>query len=496
MSFAPASRSFLPCRLFRATPLLLRRGKPRPRAGMFPDKYRRVPALLKPLQGGQQYFNDFRMRQANEEAMQRLAVEDEHGGAVGGEGIGGRRRAGGMDHALQRGEVGEGGEGERLFGLNPAMDDGTEDLLAPKLPQMDFLNALHDASPVAIEEEMRRLRAQDSFYHPTTRSFNERQWYEDETRRLQEVYLQKRADALRQRSEKEKKKTAGGDSADGTSALASPEATLSMAGAEAPEGWSNARKNTNDEDGGGGGRIEEDKEERVEGTPLSSRSSSRVPERILSGDYFQHRYGFSLMRRTHTPHPPPSHGLPPHLKGHPDAALEQMSPSQRGGGDTGLHASGGITAYSQLDLWAELPRYDREMIFLYLISRRRNTYAVAYDYDGKRFIHPYTAGNRGLKGGDRGFRGDGSTDNGHQVTSAYLNDLIPKIRERRAEQNLPPLQRGDKVDLVVRVMGFYNGRQGAVRAVQDRQAEFRVRYLEDITPFPLNGPKMPRGVFH
>ncbi|EPY42191.1 hypothetical protein AGDE_01732 [Angomonas deanei] len=153
-----------------------------------------------------------------------------------------------------------------------------------------------------------------------------------------------------------------------------------------------------------------------------------------------------------------------------------------------------VTDYSQLDLWGEMPKYRRDMVFLYLVSRRRNTYAVAYDYEGKRLLTTYTAGNRGLKGGDRGFRGDGSTDNGHQVTSMYLNDLLPKIREARANSGRP-LAKGEKVELVVRVMGFYNGRQGAVRAVQDRSADFVVSYLEDITPFPLNGPKMPRGVF-
>lgn len=131
---------------------------------------------------------------------------------------------------------------------------------------------------------------------------------------------------------------------------------------------------------------------------------------------------------------------------------------------------------------------------MYLISRRRNTFAVAYDYDGNRLHPTYTAGNRGLKGGDRGFRGDGSSDNGHQVTSMYLNDLLPKIREMRASAG-KTLRKDEKINLVVRVMGFYNGRQGAIRAVQDRASEFTVRYLEDITPFPLNGPKMPRGVF-
>lgn len=477
MSTTPVSRSFLPCRLFRTTQLLLRRGKPRPRAGMFPDKYRRVPTLLKPQQGGQQYFNDFLMRHANEEAMRRLARGEEEHGA----GIGGRMRAGGGGQALQSGE--EGGDPSYDRFSHAITDEETADLMAPKIPQMDFQNAMQDASAAAIQEEMRKLQAQDSFYHPTSRSFNEREWVEKEKIRLQEVYLQQRSEKRLQASEKETK---------GIRDSGAPLGAPPPASGEAEEAVS---------DGGGGGKEEDNGGGAVPSSFSSSSPPSVVPERILTDDYFQHRYGFSLIRHSHAPpHAEVSHSLPPHLKGHPDAALERMRPSQRGGGDAAggvvYPSGGGITAYSQLDLWAELPRYHREMIFLYLISRRRNTYAVAYDYDGKRFLHPYTAGNRGLKGGDRGFRGDGSTDNGHQVTSAYLNDLIPKIRERRAELGLAPLQRGDKVDLVVRVMGFYNGRQGAVRAVQDRQAEFRVRYLEDITPFPLNGPKMPRGVFH
>ncbi|EPY23734.1 hypothetical protein STCU_07506 [Strigomonas culicis] len=193
------------------------------------------------------------------------------------------------------------------------------------------------------------------------------------------------------------------------------------------------------------------------GEPAASAPPTGLPERVLGDDYFQSRHGYSLLKQ---------HGVDP-------------APA---------------TDYAQLDLWAEMPKYKRDMVFLYLVSRRRNTYAVAYNYDGKRLLTTYTAGNRGLKGGDRGFRGDGSTDNGHQVTSMYLNDVLPKIREERALAGRP-IARGEKIELVVRVMGFYNGRQGAVRAVQDRSADFLVRYLEDITPFPLNGPKMPRGVF-
>lgn len=374
--------------LFRLTLVARRRGKPRPKASMFPDKYRRVPTLLKPQQGGQQYFSDFLMRQASIAAEQQVRRPLSLGvGAIPGAPLGSTMVS-----------------GDPHEGALPTT------ALSPRLPQLDLQNAMHQTTEEAVQEEMRLLKESDPFVE--SRGFNERAWYEEEKARL--------------RTE------TSGPSAETTS------------------------------------------------------PSTSVPERILGNDYFKERYGFSLLRREQAQQPP-TRVVPPMYQGNPVAAQE---------GNPSLAAdSRSMTAYSQLDLWAELPKYHTEMIFLYLISRRRNTYAVAYDYYGKRFLHPYTAGNRGLKGGDRGFRGDGSTDNGHQVTSAYLNDLIPKIREARAEAGLPVLKRGDKVDLVVRVMGFYNGRQGAVRAVQDRSAEFNVRYIEDITPFPLNGPKMPRGVF-
>ncbi|KAF8287832.1 Mitochondrial ribosomal protein S11 [Trypanosoma cruzi] len=311
---------------------LLRRGKPRPRAGMFPDKYRRVPALLKPQQGGQQFFNQFLIRFTNDRLMRR-DVED--------------------------------GEEKK------------ESEIAAQLPQMDWERMSARSSSDAIREEMHRLVEGDAVQHQ--RVFNERIWYEEEERRR----LQTGADA--------------------------------------------------------GGAKEHD-----------------IPPRVLGNDYFQSRFGYSLVKQSEMPQ--------------------------------------GVTDYNQLDMWGEMPKYTRDMVFLYLISRRRNTYAVAYTYEGKRILSTYTAGNRGLKGGDRGFRSDGSTDNGHQVTSMYLNDLLPKVRELRANEGRP-IGRGEKIELVVRVMGFYNGRQGAVRAVQDRANEFHVRYFEDITPFPLNGPKMPRGVF-
>ncbi|CCW64444.1 unnamed protein product [Phytomonas sp. EM1] len=327
----------------RRTLVLLRRGKPRPRASMFPDKYRRVPSLLKPQQGGQQYFSEFLIRTANEEVL-RSAPD--------------------------------------------ASDEARSSGIHPRLPQQDLQESIARTTRESIAEDMKQLIEQDAF--STTRGFNQLQWYEQEHERLHPK----------------------------------------NANAAFPE------------------------------QELKESSHSDLPERVLGEDYFKDRYGYSLLKDSTTS----------------DAA------------------DASIINYSQLDLWGEMPKYHRDMVFLYLVSRRRNTYAVAYNYEGKRLLTTYTAGNRGLKGGDRGFRADGSTDNGHQVTSMYLNDLLPKIREQRAADGRP-MQRNEKIELVVRVMGFYNGRQGAVRAVQDRSADFVVRYIEDITPFPLNGPKMPRGVF-
>ncbi|ESL11374.1 hypothetical protein TRSC58_00877 [Trypanosoma rangeli SC58] len=318
---------------------LLRRGKPRPRAGMFPDKYRRVPALLKPQQGGQQCFNEFLIRSTNDRLMRR-DVED---------------------------------DGDKM-----------ETKVAAQLPQGDWERMSACSSLETVQKEMQRLVEGDVAQHQ--RVFNERVWYEEEKKRRLQT---------------------GVDGA----------ATTEEAG----------------------GAEEHD-----------------FPPRVLGNDYFQSRFGYSLVKESEMPH--------------------------------------GVTDYNQMEMWGEMPKYTNDMVFLYLVSRRRNTYAVAYTYEGKRILPTYTAGNRGLKGGDRGFRSDGSTDNGHQVTSMYLNDLLPKLREIRANEGRP-IGRGEKIELVVRVMGFYNGRQGAVRAVQDRANEFHVRYFEDITPFPLNGPKMPRGVF-
>jgi hypothetical protein len=370
--------------------VLLRRGKPRPRAGMFPDKYRRVPALLKPQQGGQQYFNEFLIRSANDSLEQRNLQQQQqqqslhsgNGGSALGDAQSRQERilhsaAGGVTH------------------------NDEDNYTTPRLPQADLEGVLHRSRAQTIQEEMRQLAAQDGFV--SQRGFNERLWYE------QEIAMMR-------------------GSKDGA-----------VAGGK--EGNDDALTSSAEEASG-------------------DKKPAALPQRILGDDYFQSKFGYSL------------------LKGKKDAAMD----------------NDGLTAYAQLDLWGEMPKYNKDYIFLYLVSRRRNTYAVAYDYSGKRLLNTYTAGNRGLKGGDRGFRGDGSTDNGHQVTSMYLNDLLPKVREARAASGRP-LGRGEKVDLVVRVMGFYNGRQGAVRAVQDRNADFRVRYLEDITPFPLNGPKMPRGVF-
>lgn len=180
-----------------------------------------------------------------------------------------------------------------------------------------------------------------------------------------------------------------------------------------------------------------------------------VPSHIVGEDHFKEQFGYSLLKTTELP----------------------------------------VTMqYSQLDLWSELPKYTRSTYFLYVVARRRNNYCVCYNYDGKRMLPCYSAGNRGLKGGDKGWKAEGTIDVGHQVASQYLNDLIPKIREAERDASRT-LQKGDKVDVVVRVMGFYNSRVGSMRAISDRSDFFNVRFIEDVTPVPLNGPNMPKAVF-
>ena len=177
--------------------------------------------------------------------------------------------------------------------------------------------------------------------------------------------------------------------------------------------------------------------------------SAVLPEtRVLGDDYFKSRYGYSLLKKSTMPV---------------------------------------TTNYNQIDLWAEQPKYHRDMFFMYCICRRRNVYAVMYNYEGKRVHHVATAGNRGFKGGARGLGGDGGADTAHQVTSQYLNECIPKLREIDHQKGI----KREKYEIVVRVLGFYNGRSGALRAITDRSDVLQVRYLEDITPFPLNGPKLP-----
>lgn len=346
--------------MLRQTIVCLRRGKPRPRAGLFPDKYRRVPAALKPMQGGQQYFNDFMLQRTDDDL--RLAAA----------------------------------QSQTETGMGTPLSSKIE----LRLPQADFIGN-RDALDTALANELSELAQNDGFTN--RRAFNELEYFHREMR---------------------------------NAALGpSSEATATVAAAGAPADASSASAATHAD---------------------SEPDGTLLPDRVADNDYFKSRFGYSLVKETQ---------------------LDTVR-----------------TEYKDLDLWAELPKYTRDMYFLYIISRRRNTYAVCFDFTGKRLLKPYTVGNRGLKGGDRGFRGEGSTDSGHQVTSMYINDLIPIIREQRATAGTP-LQKGDKVDVVVRVMGFYNGRQGGVRAITDRSDIFNVRYFEDVTPFPLNGPRMPRGVF-
>ena len=184
-------------------------------------------------------------------------------------------------------------------------------------------------------------------------------------------------------------------------------------------------------------------------------SSMPLPRSVDSADEFEESHGYSLIKK-------------------------------------GVKSDYASTApYSSLDLWSEMPTYSAGTYFLYLIARRRNAYAVIFDASGKRVMPVYSVGNRGLKDSDKGFRVEGSAENAHQVTSQYLSDVLPKLREIEHAAGRP-LEKGAKVPLVVRVLGFYNGRQGAIRALTDHSDAFEAKHIEDVTPFPLNGPKMPK----
>eukprot|EP00656_Telonema_subtile_P037723 TRINITY_DN42088_c0_g1_i1.p1 TRINITY_DN42088_c0_g1~~TRINITY_DN42088_c0_g1_i1.p1 ORF type:complete len:243 (+),score=4.62 TRINITY_DN42088_c0_g1_i1:3-731(+) len=203
------------------------------------------------------------------------------------------------------------------------------------------------------------------------------------------------------------------------------------------------------------GESAQDLSEVMAETTTMEEDGTFLPERIADNEYFKTKFGYDLVKNSAFP-----------------VSLD----------------------YGQLDMWAEQPQYSRDMLFLYVISRRRNTYAVCYDYQGTRLLAPYSVGNKGLKGGDKGFKAEGSPEVAHQVMSMYLNDVMPKIRQQRSEAGTP-LTKGDKVDVVLRVLGFYNGRAGAVRAVNDRSDFFNVRYFEDVTPLPrTDGPRMPGAV--
>lgn len=343
---------------------LLRRGKPRPTSSFFPPKFLRVPAVHKPHQGGQNYFQHFLLRNANEEAQTRERWKSVHG---------------------EEASSAEGGAAADYFSS-----------IDHKLPQGDFA-ASRMGTEEAIKREIEALQSMDEFQRH--RGFNERDWYDQQ---------------LKPGAENEADKS-------------SIEPTEQTPDAPADE---------------------------------SAAAETALPDNITDNEYFKSRFGYSLVKEK---------------------------------GATGSSASSSCdTSYSQLDMWAEMPNYRRGMYFLYLVSRRRNTYAVMFNFEGKRMLPTYTAGNRGLKVGDKGFRGDGSAEVAHQVTSQYLNDVIPKIREA---ENDNMIGKGKKIELTVRVMGFYNGRQGAVRAVSDRSDFFDVRYFEDITPFPLNGPRMPKHFY-
>ena len=199
-------------------------------------------------------------------------------------------------------------------------------------------------------------------------------------------------------------------------------------------------------------------------TTLSSPpETSSLPPAIRNAQEFEEMHGFSLLKKWR---------------------------------DTTQYPSGDVNFHENLDLWAEMPRYTRDMYFLYLISRRRNTYAVIFDIDGKCIHTTMSAGKLGLKHGEKGWRSEGSSETGHMVASKYLDLVYPKlVALENTATGAPSSRRSGKIQLVVRVMGFYNGRQGALKALVDRRDKFVVCYMEDVTPIPRNGPRMPKSVY-
>lgn len=189
-----------------------------------------------------------------------------------------------------------------------------------------------------------------------------------------------------------------------------------------------------------------------------SEGAEGLPDDVSSNDYFTATHGYSL--------------------------IKDVAKTKLGAVDT---------LYSEHDMWAEQPKYHPGTYFMYCVARRRNVYAVIYNVLGKRMLNVYSAGNRGFKGTEKGFRSEGSAETAHQVTSQYLNDVIPKIREEEVAAGRAKAGETKKIELVVRMLGFYNGRQGSLRAITDRSDVFEVRHIEDITPFPANGPRMPRN---
>lgn len=127
----------------RFTRLLLRRGKPRPKHSMFPDRWRRVPQLLRPMQGGQNMFNTLLLQDQNDKIKNATNDEEKHLRTVDGDALA------------------AGGDG----------DDG----ILVKLQQADFAEQ-RTGTEDALEDEMRALRDADGFTRK--RGFNELEWYD------------------------------------------------------------------------------------------------------------------------------------------------------------------------------------------------------------------------------------------------------------------------------------------------------------------------------
>lgn len=417
--------------MLRLTSQLLRIGRPPPSAKKKGPRQPMMPAAHRPFQGGQPMFHRLLLEEANAEAA-KLMRQQKAAAAGYADGV--------------KGDAAAGGGAASMAGK-----------LTPKLPLAGFLqdranpkssSAKGPHDPDAVAALQLDMESSDTF--EAQRAFNELADYEA---------------MLRQRGG-----TMPATASKGQKVLADAATVVAEMGG--------AGSGPADEVAGSTLPAEVQKlAAGAEGDDEAAATDDTVPELpddVNDAGYFEKTYGYSMLKGAVVPTPP-------------------TASQPKGGIAYATNLPPVDTTYSTFDLWAEQPKYNLNTYFLYIVARRRNVYAVMYTHAGKRVLPVYSAGNRGLKDTDRGFRHEGSAEVGHAVMSAYLTDVIPKLKELEAAGG--GASSGDskkKFELVVRVLGFYNGRTGAVRAISDASEQFEVRTLEDITPFPLNGPRLPK----